>query len=51
MRGLFNFGSEVGKTETVQQQEFRAKDKKRAQQIFLYAAVIAIVVTLIAFYL
>jgi hypothetical protein len=51
MRGLFNFGSEVGKTETVQQQEFRAKDKKRAQEIFLYSVIVGIVVALIAFYL
>jgi hypothetical protein len=51
MRGLFNFGSEVGKTETVQQQEFRAKDKKRAQQIFIYSIFIGIVFALIAVYL
>jgi hypothetical protein len=51
MRGLFNFGSEVGKTETVQQQEFRAKDKKRAQQIFVYSILIGVIVALIAFYL
>ena len=51
MRGLFNFGAEVGKTETVQQQEFRAQDKKRARQIFIYSILIGIVVTLIGFYL
>jgi hypothetical protein len=51
MRGLFNFGLEVGKTETVQQQEFRAKDKKRAQEIFIYSILIGIVVALLAFYL
>lgn len=51
MRGLFNFGTEVGKTETVQQQEFRAKDKKRAQQIFLYSVLIGLVVALLAVYL
>jgi hypothetical protein len=32
-RGLFNFGPAVGKTETVTQAEFRAKDKKKALQI------------------
>ena len=51
MRGLLNFGPEVGKTETVQQQEFRAKDKRRAQQIFTYSILIGIAVALLAFYL
>jgi len=51
MRGLFNFGTEVGKTETVQQQEFRAKDKKRAQQIFIYSILIGVIVALLAFYI
>ena len=51
MRGLINFGAKAGKTETVQQQEFRAKDKKRAQQIFLYSVIIGIVVALLAYYI
>lgn len=51
MRGLYNFGPEAGKTDTVQQAEFRAADRKKAQQIFLYAVIIAVVVALIAFYI
>jgi hypothetical protein len=49
MRGVFNFGPAVGKTDTVSQAEFRAKDRKKAQQIFIYAALIGIAVALIAF--
>ena len=30
MRGVFNFGSEVGKTETVEQTESRLKDRRKA---------------------
>lgn len=48
MRGLFNFGPQVGKTDTVSQAEFRAADRKKAQQIFIYATLIAIAVTFIA---
>lgn len=50
MRGVFNFGPAVGKTDTVSQAEFRAKDRKKAQQIFIYAALIGIAVALIAFF-
>jgi len=48
MRGLFNFGPEVGKTDTVPQAEFRKKDRKKSQQIFAYAVIIGIVIALIA---
>ena len=48
MRGLYNFGTQVGKTDTVSQAEFRAKDRKKAQEIFLYATVIGVVVALAA---
>jgi hypothetical protein len=51
MRGVFNFGSEVGKTDTVSQAEFRVKDRRKAQQIFLYAVLIGIAIVLIAFYI
>lgn len=51
MRGLFNFGPQVGKTDTVSQAEFRALDRKKAQQIFLYAVIIALVVALAAFFI
>ena len=48
-KGLFNFKPEVGKVETVDQAEFRAKDKAKAIQIMLMAGLAAATVTLIAF--
>jgi len=51
MRGLFNFGPSVGKTDTVSQAEFRALDRKKSQQIFFYATLIAIAVALVAFFI
>jgi len=36
-RGLFNFGSEVGKTESVEQAEFRKLDQRKAREIGLYS--------------
>jgi hypothetical protein len=50
MKGAFNFGPTVGKTDTVSQAEFRAMDRKKAQQIFAYSALIGIVVVLIALF-
>ena len=50
MRGVFNFGPAVGKTDTVSQAEFRLKDRRKAQQIFIYAMVIGIMVVLVAFF-
>ena len=50
MRGLYNFGPEVGKTDTVSQAEFRAKDRKKAHEIFMHSAAIAIIIALIAFF-
>jgi hypothetical protein len=44
MRGWFNFGSEVGKTETVEQAEFRRKDRTKARLIGLYSALVGIAV-------
>lgn len=46
---LFNFGSAVGNTDDVLEAEFRAKDRKKAWQIAIYAALIGLVVALIAF--
>lgn len=48
-KGLFNFKPEVGKTETVDQAEFRAKDKAKAIQIMLGAAAIAATVAALGF--
>lgn len=45
---LFNFGN-VGKTDSVQQAEFRAQDRKRAWQIVLYSILIGTAVAIIAF--
>lgn len=45
---LFNF-SDLGKTDTVQQAEFRTKDRRRAWQIIIYSILIGLVVTLIAY--
>ncbi len=49
-KGLFNFKPEVGKTESVDQAEFRAKDKAKAIKIILAAAVIAASVAALAFF-
>ena len=51
MKGLFNFGSTVGNTDTVSQAEFRAKDKKKAQQIFAYSVVAGLAVAVIAYFI
>jgi hypothetical protein len=51
MRGVFNFGPEVGKTDTVEQAEFRMKDRKKARDISLYAALVGIAVAVAAFFL
>lgn len=45
---LFNFG-DVGKTESVSQAELRAKDKRKAWQIVIYAILIGLAVALIAY--
>ena len=45
---LFNFGN-VGKTDTVQQAEFRAKDRRKAWQIIIYSILIGLVVAFIAY--
>src|SRR3989338_1590612 len=45
---LFNFG-DVGKTDSVQQAEFRVKDRKKAWQIIIYSVLIGLAVAIIAF--
>jgi hypothetical protein len=49
-KGLFNFGPEVGKTETVTQAEFRAKDRKKALQIIALSVFIGVVVAIVAYF-
>ncbi|HEY9207251.1 MAG TPA: hypothetical protein VIO58_15170 [Candidatus Methanoperedens sp.] len=51
MVGVFNFGPEVGKTDTVEQAEFRAADRRKAWQIIIYSVIIGAVAALAAFYL
>ncbi len=51
MVGVFNFGPEVGKTDTVEQAEFRAADRRKAWQIIIYSLIIGAVAALAAFYL
>lgn len=44
---LFNFG-DVGKTDSVSQTEFRAKDRRKAWQIISYSIFVGLVVAIIA---
>lgn len=48
-RGLFNFGDEVGRTDTVEQAEYRRKDQEKARQIGWYAALIGFAVALFSY--
>jgi hypothetical protein len=45
MQGVFNFSSEVRKTDTVAQAEYRAMDRRKAIMIFIYAVLIAAAIT------
>jgi hypothetical protein len=51
MRGFYNFGPEVGKTEIVDSEEFRAKDRKKSRQIVGYSALVGSCIALLAFLL
>jgi hypothetical protein len=51
MRGVFNFGPEVGKTETVKRTEFRLKDRRKARLIGLYSALVGIAAAIAGFFL
>lgn len=51
MRGVFNLGPQVGKTEYVKQAEYRQKDKQKAFQITAYSALIAIGLATVVFLL
>ena len=50
-RGVFNFGSEVGKTETVEQVEFRHKYQRKALQIILNSVLTGIAIAIAGFLL
>ena len=45
---LFNFG-DIGKTDSVSQAEFRAKDRRRAWQIIIYSVLIGLTISLTAY--
>jgi hypothetical protein len=50
MRGVFNFRAEVRKTDTVEQAEFRRKDRAKAFQILAYSILIGIVVAFAGYF-
>ncbi len=49
MRGVFNFGAQVGKTDTVEQAEFRRKDQAKARLIVLYSFLVGAAVAVVGF--
>ena len=51
MRGVFNFGPTVGKTDSVEQAEFRQKDLQKARLIMLYSVLIGLVVAIAGYLL
>ncbi len=51
MRGVFNFSEDIGKTDTVEQAEFRAMDRRRAWQIIIYSLIVGIIVAAAGYYL
>jgi len=51
MQGIFNFGPEIGKTDTVEQAEYRRKDQQKALLIGLYAFLIGLAIAVAAFVL
>ena len=50
VRGVFNFGAEVGKTDTVEQAAFRRKDRTKAFQIVAYSILLGVVVALAGYF-
>jgi hypothetical protein len=51
MQGVFNFSPEIGKTDTVEQAEFRAMDRRKAWRIITYSAIMGAAVAIISYYL
>ena len=51
MRGIFNFGPVVGVTDSVEQAEFRRKDRTKARLIGLYSAFIGVGVAIVGSFL
>lgn len=48
LASLFNF-NDVGKTDAIQLEEFRAQDRLKAWQIIIYSSLIGITITLLAY--
>jgi hypothetical protein len=48
MKGVFNFGPDVGKTDTVMEAEFRKKDRQKALFILFLSVMIGVAVALAA---
>jgi hypothetical protein len=51
LRGVFNLGSEVGKTRQSPQAEVRTWDKRKSLQIIGYSVLVGLVVALVAYFL
>jgi hypothetical protein len=50
-KGLYNVAKSVGKSDTVEQAEFRKIDKKKAQQILTLSIVSAAIVSIILYFI
>ena len=48
--GVFNFGSNVGRTDTVEQAEYRRQDRLKAVQIVALAVAMGLAVAAISFF-
>ena len=51
LKGLFNFGTQAGRTDTISQAEFRKMDRGKAWQILGCAALIALGITLVLYFI
>jgi hypothetical protein len=49
MKGVFNFGAEIGKTDTVAQKEFRDQDRNEARKILIASIIIGVIVARLAY--
>jgi hypothetical protein len=50
LRGVFNFGSDVGQTDTVEQAEFRRQDRRTALKIIGLSALVGVIVAAAAYF-
>ena len=51
LKGVFNFSDTLAATDTVEQAEYRAQDKKKATAIFAYSVLAGIAVAVVAFFI